>query len=291
MMKRLRILLFCLLPLALSAQQDSLRLRRGKAIAIGGTTLSVVGGLWWYLENTWWAEDARGFRVDFNRDLRYANNLDKMGHYVGGIMTADLYYDAFRWMGMDERKAAWWGFGFGTGLQMAIEIKDGFSPDWGFSVSDIVLGTAGSLQPLLRQTSPFFRNTDVKFSYWQRSDKYFIARDLNNPVFHIDDYINQTYWVSTNLRYITGNRIEWIPDWLNLSVGWGIDAATWNTDPSDPGTGGKPEIYLAPDIDLVRLFKPRKPFWKFTLHRLNYLKFPMPAIQFTPKVRAWGIYY
>ena len=126
MMKRLRILLFCLLPLALSAQQDSLRLRKGKAIAIGGTTLGVVGGLWWYLENTWWAEDARGFRVDFNRDLRYANNLDKMGHYVGGIMTADLYYDAFRWMGMDERKAAWWGFGFGTGLQMAIEIKDGF---------------------------------------------------------------------------------------------------------------------------------------------------------------------
>ena len=290
-MKSLRILLFCILPLAVSAQQDSLRLRRGKAIAIGGTTAGMMGGLWWYLQNTWWAEDARGFRIDFDRDLRYANNLDKMGHYVGGIMTADLYYDAFRWMGMDERKAAWWGFGFGTGLQMAIEIKDGFSPDWGFSVSDIVLGTAGSLQPLLRQTSPFFRHTDVKFSYWQRSHKYFQVRSIKPTAFHIDDYLNQTYWVSTNLRYMTGNRVEWIPDWLNLSVGWGIDAASWNTDPTDPGTGGKPEFYLSPDIDLVRLFKPKKPFWKFTLHRLNYLKFPMPAIQLTPKVKVWGLYY
>lgn len=263
---------------------------KGTAILVSGTTAGAAAGLYIYLKKAWWVEESTNFHFDHGRDLRYANNLDKMGHLMGGIIVSDIYYDLCRGLGMNEKSAAWWGFGMGTGLQLAIEIKDGFAPNWGFSVPDIAFGAFGSLMPLLKQRSPFFKNTDFKFSYWRRSDKYFDIRDLD-PRFHIDDYLNQTYWMTTSLRYLTGNRADWIPDWLGLSIGWGIEAESWNTNPADPGSGGKPEFYLSPDVDLVRLFKPKRSFWKMTLKRLNYLKFPMPALQITQKVKFWPIYY
>lgn len=276
---------------SLSAQQ---KVDRSKAFLIGGSSVAAIGGLYAYFHQVWWRGESQRFHFDFDRDLRYANNLDKMGHVMGGLMTADAYVDACRWIGMTEKQSAWWAFGMSTGLQAVIEVKDGFSPNYGFSVFDITTGSVGALMPVLKLRSDFMKNSDLKFSYWQRSLKYFDARAgiINTvPPFHIDDYINQTYWMSTNLRYLLGEKAPWVPDWLNLSIGWGIDAATWNTDPTDPGTGGKPELYLAPDIDLVRLFKPRKAFWKLTLKRLNYLKVPMPTLQITPRVKAWGVFF
>ena len=263
---------------------------RGATILVAGSSVGAAAGLYIYLQKAWWAENSTNFHFDEGRDLRYANNLDKMGHLMGGIIVSDIYYDLCRGLGMNDKRAAWWGFGMGTGLQLAIEIKDGFAPDWGFSVPDIAFGAFGSLMPLLKQKSPFFKNTDFKFSYWRRSDKYFDVRALK-PGFHIDDYLNQTYWMTTSLRYLTGNRVDWIPDWLGLSIGWGIEAESWNTNPADPGSGGKPEFYISPDIDLVRLFNPKRTFWKMTLKRLNYLKIPLPTLQLTQKVRFWPVYY
>jgi len=273
-----------------SLAQRLKRQKRNRALVVTGSTALAAGALYTYLQKTWWAEGSTSFHFDQGRDWRYSNNLDKMGHFMGGMMAADLYYDVFRWMDMPDRKAAWWGFGMGTAMHLAIEVKDGYAKDWGFSIPDIVAGSVGSLMPVLRLKSEFFRHTDFKFSYWRRSDKYFQATG-KEPKFNIDDYINQTYWMTVNLKYLTGKKVEWMPDWLGISLGWGIEAESWNTNPADPGTGGRPEFYLSPDIDLVRLFKPKKPFWKFTLQRLNYLKFPMPTLQFAQKVKVWPVFW
>jgi hypothetical protein len=267
------------------------REKRLKSLIVTGSSAAVLGGTYLYLQKAWWSDSSRSFHFDDGRDWRYANNLDKVAHVLGGIIASNLYYDAFRWAGMEERKAAWAAFGMSTGIQLAIEVKDGFAQNWGFSVGDVLFGSLGSLMPVLRKNSPFLQNTDLKFSHWKRSDKYFIGRSIPPQAFHIDDYLNQTYWVSTNLKYITQGKLEWMPDWLCLSIGWGIEAESWDRHPVYRGTGGKPEIYLAPDIDLVRLFKPKRSFWKFTLKQLNYLKFPMPTLQLTQKVKLWPVYY
>ena len=147
------------------------------------------------------------------------------------------------------------GLGIGVGVQMYIEIKDGFSPHYGYSLGDVTAGSLGALQPWLRLKSNFFRHTDFKFSYWQRSTRYFEARNIPVKAFFSDDYLNQTYWMSTSLRYITNEKFDKIPDWLNLAFGWGIEAESWNSNPNDPNTGGKPEMYLALDVNLLKLFK------------------------------------
>jgi hypothetical protein len=270
-------------------QPKPLHLSRNKAIIIVGSSIAALGGLNLYMKNSWWYANAKSFHFDDGRDYKYANNLDKMGHFMGSVIVAEAYADAGKWIGMTDKKAAWLGFGMGTGIQAIIETKDGFAPKWGFSVADLTAGTLGSLMPVLRQHSSFFRNTNFKFSYWQRTDRYFKVRNIPTTFFHSDDYINQTYWVSTNLRYLAGQKNTWIPDWLGVSVGWGIEASSWDPNPANE-RGGKPEFYIAPDIDFIKVFKPKKAFWINTLKTLNYLKFPMPTLQISQKLKFWPIY-
>jgi hypothetical protein len=272
---------------------DAKDLKRQKIVpyAVGVTSAVCFTGVYLYMQQVWWKDNVQKFHFDWSRDYRYANNLDKMGHFMGGQLVADAYFDACKGLKMTDKQAVWWGFSVGTMVQVLIELKDGYAPNYGYSMGDMVAGSFGSLQPYLKQKSTFFRNTDFKGSYWQRTTKYFDTRGIKRIPVHIDDYINQTYWMSTSLRYLTNNRYEKIPDWLYLSLGWGIEAKSWNSNPKDPGTGGKPEFYLALDVNLLKLFKPKHKFWVQTLKRFNYIKFPMPTLQLTQKPKLWGIYF
>ena len=97
-----------------------------------------------------------------------AKNVDKAGHFLGGLMSADIFTSSMIWSGMKRKKALWYG-GFGSGMRLAIEIKDGHSY-WGFSKLDLIFGTAGSLCPLFQYYNNNLREISFKFSYFKRSD-------------------------------------------------------------------------------------------------------------------------
>ena len=40
-----------------------------------------------YLENTWWKDQSQNFHFDNGADLRYALNVDKAGHFIGGLIV------------------------------------------------------------------------------------------------------------------------------------------------------------------------------------------------------------
>jgi hypothetical protein len=138
-----------------------------------GSSLVLFGGTGYFLKNAWWADEATSFHFDDGADLKYALNLDKASHAFGGAIVADLYTRAFIGANMPIHKAAWYGTGMGILGQMAIEIKDGFAPRWGFSVLDVLSGSAGAFYNMGKYHSNFLANTDLKVSYWQRSTKYF----------------------------------------------------------------------------------------------------------------------
>ena len=70
--------------------------------------------------------------------------VDKAGHIVTAYYIGKVCISAYRWTGMENKKAAWRGAGIGFIYQLTIESFDGFSPRWGFSWSDVASNLTGT---------------------------------------------------------------------------------------------------------------------------------------------------
>ncbi len=258
-------------------QVDPLRLG-----IVSGVAASTLGGTYLYLQNTWWDGDSRDFHLDEGSDLKYALNLDKLGHFYGGMISTDLFHRGLKWSGLPERKSWWYGAGFGVFIQSAIEIKDGFAPYWGFSVWDVGAGTVGSLYPVAKQHSELLATTDVKLSYFPHNQVYFeeVKPDADQHQWN-DDYINQTYWLSFDIdEYLNGSAERVWPDFLQVAGGISGHHTL------DGRGGGKKELYIALDYDLVEFFPEHMEGWRKVAHFLNYIKFPAPALRVSPSTKG-----
>lgn len=261
---------------------------------VAGVAASSLGMSYVFVQNQWWGGEKGKLHLDTGNDLIYAKNIDKAAHFFGGLIAADLSYEALRWSGMTEEQALWYGAGFGTFVQIGIELKDGYSPRWGFSLVDVGTGTLGSLFPVAQYYVEPLQNIDIKFSYWQRTRKYFTEIKTDGNGTFNDDYINQTYWASVKVNNFLPQSIEpYYPDWLAFAVGFGVDdKITGWTDESKEGYGeGNIELFLALDVDITALFPSDSPFWESVKHYLNYIKFPAPAVRISPSVIWYGLYF
>lgn len=278
------------LPTQIDSTAQKHALKPGRLWAIGSTSLLTLGSTYVYLQRTWWNEKGVPFHFDEGRDLTYASGLDKVAHLTGGIFVADIYYNAYRWAGLSQRKAEWLALGSAAFVELGIELKDAYSPTYGFSWQDVAAGTLGGFWPMLQNRSGFLRDAQWKASYWQQTTKYFDERGIPQQRFSIDDYVNQTYWFSFSPEHFGGHRwkTSW-PDWLQVSIGMGLDAQTWSV--RHDGLGGRHEWYVAPDINLVKLFKPRRTGTKLLLGLLKYIKLPAPTLQIGPTLRWHWLYF
>ena len=206
-------------------QNESLKVDSKRALIAGGSIALALGGSYWYIQNSWWSDKQIPFHFDDGSDLTYALNVDKAGHFMGGLEAADIFASSMRWAGMNERQSIWYGAIFGSGLQLVIEVKDAYAPYWGFSKWDLALGSAGALWPVAQHYSRPLQAINFKFSYYPHSDIYWQlekqrGKDINRYHWQ-DDYPNQTYWVSFNVNEIT--QTSFLPDWLNVAIGFGLD--------------------------------------------------------------------
>lgn len=257
---------------------------------VGGSSLLTLGSTYAYLQKTWWNGRGVPFHFDSGRDLTYASGLDKVAHLAGGVFISEAYYNAFRWAGVPERKAEWLALGSAAFVEVGIELKDAYSPTYGFSWRDVAVGTVGGFWPMVQNRSGFLRDAQWKVSYWQRTPKYFTERGIPVQRVSIDDYLNQTYWLSFSPERLGNARWQraW-PDWLQVSVGMGLEAKTWSIQ--HDGLGGRHEWYVAPDINLVKLLKPRINTAKVLVGLLKYIKIPAPALQIGPKIRWHWLFF
>ena len=275
--------------------KDDSALNKKRFVIVNASSLLGLAGSYYFINTAWWADSKKSFHFDgggsniteaFNigsgRDARYAKGIDKLGHFYSGRIISDLYVRAIRWSGKSEQESLLWGGILGTAVHGFIEVKDGYSPTWGFSMYDMVSGSIGSFYPYFQSKSKFLNAVDIKYSYYSRNNYYydFINRRGND---FFDDYMNATFWFTFNpKRYKPTSK--W-PKWLGISAGIGVDETLNNYylrmpgGDADWGKGGY-EFYLAPDIDFEGLL-PKRPFWQRLGHALNYIKFPSPAIRFS----------
>lgn len=179
-----------------------------------------------------------------------------------------------------------------------IEIFDGFSKGWGFSVWDFGANVSGSALFLLQQNLWDEQYLIPKFSF--HSTTYAKHRPellgSNSAERILKDYNGQTYWLSIPL-YVTGLNL---PPWLCVSLGYnasgmlGARSNNWTKDGFNFDYSHIPRTstgLLSLDIDLMKLpFKGRS--WKLLSSGLRWVKIPLPALAWSNQ-HGWnfhGIY-
>jgi len=167
---------------------------------------------------------------------------------------------------------------------IAIDVKDGYSPEWGFSVFDVLSGTLGGFYPMAERYIPVFKYVDLKWSYWINTKAYY--RQSHTGIF-TDDYCNQTFWASFKpYRLLPAAARAYYPSWLAIAAGLSIDEGVFIKHYE--GTPHR-EVYIALDYDL-EAFRPQSRMARTLIKSLNYFKLPAPAIQVYPEFHWYLLY-
>ena len=274
-------------------------------------------GLW----QVWYRDYELGPFHLFN-DWHEWEQMDKMGHFFTAYHESNWIFTGARWTGMRRRSAMWTGIGAGLLLQSTVEVMDGFSEKWGFSMADMGFNLLGaslfaaqelcweeqrirpkiSSSPAPYPSDPVFSTDGSEQTTLQaRADELFGTSFGEN---FVKDYNAQTIWLSANIHAFLPRRENTrFPRWLNLALGYGAANMyggfdnSWTTGQAeffaDPDLYPRyRQFYLSPDIDLSRL-PVRSRLLRTLLGTLNFIKIPAPALEFNTrgKLRLHALYW
>lgn len=274
-----------------------------KRLWITTGALGVGYGSSTYLLNRTWYQDYPRSSFHLFNDWGEWNNMDKIGHVFASQFQSNYAFHLYQWAGVDKEKAIWYGSITALLFQSTIEVLDGFSTEWGFSLFDFGANVAGSAlfasqQSLWGQqkiilkvsggkrkysTSPLPVHDEVSLS--NRADDLFGSGKASR---FLKDYNAQTYWVSINLRDL---KLADTPAWFNMSFGYGSENLfggfdnSWMVNDQTIRLSNEEypryhQFYISPDIDLSKI-KTKSPFVKAILGVLNIFKVPLPTLEIT----------
>ena len=282
---------------ALPADSIPLRgYRPGKLVLISGIQAAGYSAALVALNQAWYKDYPRS-RFHFHNDLPDWFQQDKLGHVTATYHLSRLSAASFRWSGLDNRQSAWWGTVSGLGFLTAVEALDGFSLEWGASVSDLAANTLGAATFLSQQLLWDEQRAFIKYSYSESTLAGYRPGLLGStlPQRMLKDYNGQTFWLSFNIRSWL-NPGSNFPSWLNLAIGHGAygmlgsrqNPAFYDGMPLPEMTRYR-QWYLAPDIDFSRI-RTGKPWLNSFLGVLNVLKMPSPAIEYNSAL-GWQFHW
>ena len=198
-----------------------------------------------------------------------------------------------RWCGLSKKKASIIGSSLSFLTVSTVELLDAKSLKWGASVSDLSANLVGSALYLIQQSIWDDQKIQFKYSFHQNFYSKYRANLLGENLAQnlIKDYNGQTYWLSLNAKTIFTQ--EWMPQWLNISVGYsakGMLGAHINPE-GLPYFKRARQYFLSLDIDL-RQIPVRSKALKKVFRLLNVIKFPMPAIELrSGQIKAHYLYF
>lgn len=263
---------------------DTLNQSRLAAVTITGAALYAgsVAGLY-----SLWYKDYPQTHFHLFNDNREWLQMDKSAHVMAPYYLSLIGYSALRWSGVPERKATWIGGATGLVCLTSIEIMDGFSKEWGFSIGDMIANTTGTALFISQQLAWHEQKFVLKYSSHSSPYAKYNPEQLGrNTLQHmVKDYNGQTYWLSANISSL-GLQHTRLPKWINLAAGYGAEGMTGAF--SNPTVAeGFPvpystryrQFYIAPDIDLSRIPVKSKTL-KLIFNTIGFIKIPMPTLEF-----------
>jgi Predicted periplasmic lipoprotein (DUF2279) len=276
---------------------DSFNKKRFNTILIGGTvgyaaTVYVLNDVWYsgYPQSAFHLFD----------DVGEWENMDKYGHVLSAYVETKWAYGAYRWAGVKSRRAAWLGMLTGTVLQTTLEVMDGFSTQWGFSLGDMAANTSGCAlfgvqqavwdeQRVLLKVSNFpksySKNAIAGTDLTENSEAKRLYGD-NYALTFFKDYNAINWWLSANPRSFAKNSK--FPAWLNIAFGHSAE----NVFGAYGNPAGFPtryrQYFLSLDIDLTKI-KTKNKVLKAVLGAFNFVKIPAPTLEYNSQGQ-WKFY-
>jgi len=221
-------------------------LRWKNAAVIGGIAATV--GI--YGATNWWEDGFSGsFHIEnegwFGQNT-YEGGADKAGHAYFTYTTARLLTRAFEAVGNDPGRALRLGTWTSLGVMAGVEVIDGFSKKFSFSIEDVVMNTAGAAFAVLSEVVP---SVDALLDFrllYQRPDDAQQA-GATNPA---SDYSGQTFLLVLKADGIPRVREVPVLRYLEFEVGYNARGYEAND-----GTLNDPErrICFGVGINLSRL--------------------------------------
>ena len=275
----------------LIAQTDSIpstSFNKNRLITVVGTETILYGGSLIGLNELWYKDFPRSSFHFFNDNSEWLQ-MDKVGHTVTSYYIGRVGIGLMKWSGVERKKAIWYGGMLGFLYQTNIEILDGFSSQWGFSIGDATANTVGSLMVIGQELAWDEQRIVFKYSFQQSKFSKYRPNELGKNLQEnlIKDYNGQTYWLSVNLYSFMSKECKF-PKWLNIAVGYGAEGMTGGmANPLYIDANGNQitferyrQFYLSLDVDLTRI-KTRSKFLKTIFYSVGFIKFPAPALEFT----------
>ncbi len=263
-------------------------------------TASVIG-----LSELWYSQYDRGKFHLFN-DWKEWEGVDKAGHTYTTYFETTWAFEVFRWTGMKRKKAMWAAAGAGTLFQTTVEVLDGFSDKWGFSLGDVAFNTLGTglfvfqelawqeQRILIKVSSSHPKYPNYRITSDDGSSEMFLQQRVDDlygisPVARfVKDYNAQNTWMSFNVASFLKNENRF-PKWLNVAVGYGADNMfggfenQWIYEDksytlSTTDFVRQRQFYLSFDVDLKRI-KTKSKLLKALLGAFNVWKIPSPTLE------------
>lgn len=268
---------------------DTSSLNKKRLTAVLVTQGALYAGCMTGLYFLWYADYPQSSFHFFNDSGEWMQ-VDKVGHMTAAYYISDIGYASYRWAGMARKKAIWYGGLLSFAYMTNIEILDGFSAEWGFSVSDFAANTAGCFLFVGQQLLWDEQRFKIKFSYHQTVYPQYNPTLLGENFLQqmLKDYNGQTYWLSGNISSFC-RKTSKFPRWINVSFGYGAEGMTGAFENPEQ-VDGKPipeyeryrQFYLSLDVDLSRI-RTRSRTLHTILSVVNVLKLPFPALEFNSK--------
>ncbi len=286
MKKAVLFILLALFSLQIFAQDDTSAVNRKRLnfLIIGGTAAyaGTMTGLYFA-----WYKDYPQSSFHFTRDGNEWMGVDKLGHATTSYWVGRIGYHALRWSGVREKHAVWVGGSMGLILLTTVEMFDGFSAEWGFSMADMLANVAGTGLFIGQQLGWKEQRFLLKFSYHPTEYAQYRPDVLGSTTIEraLKDYNGQTYWLSGNISAFLRNESKF-PKWLNVALGYGAKGMTGGSENATEYEGETiPEFqrtsqyFLTLDVDLTRI-PTRSKFLKGVFTLLGFIKIPLPTLEY-----------
>ena len=297
MRRFLVIILLCVFNFNLFSK-DTLRTKVDKNfykfLAAEGVVLS---GAILYLKHEWY-HDKKRVPFHFYNDFKGWNQVDKLGHFYVSYLESNVGYSILKKFNFSEKKALYFGGFQGLILETPIEFLDAYYQGWGFSVSDLVANTLGSVFFIMQQKIFNEQIIKPKLSF----SKSIYASEANGLLGKkslisqfVYDYNGYTYWFSFSPKKIF--KFKKVPKWLNLAIGYGANGMLGEFENKSMYKGEEipsfkryRQFYLSLDIDFSKI-RTKSRFVNKIFDGLSYIKIPLPTLELSNKKMKGYFFY